>query len=293
MVGAVDRDEGLGVPCRVEDPLSILHTHRLVGRRVQHQERVTQPVNTLRLRLRGDVVEELPTDAEHTAPQIHLGLPAPLDLLPPAAEGVRDMSRVHRGTDRGHRRDLGYPVSGGQHRCAAQGMPDEDRRCREVFAQMVRGTHEIVHIGAERTVGEVAPGLTEAGEIHTEDRDSAFGQLPGDPSGRQPVLATREAGGEYGVRPRRPLRQIQARHQRNAPRTGEFDFPTVPGHLSIPRPNLNIVAYNPPMIHRPVIAAWRSGRIGCLEPLNLSRSAVREDSCQVCVQVEMKALAAR
>jgi hypothetical protein len=31
MVGAVDRDEGLGVPCRVEDPLSILHADRDLG----------------------------------------------------------------------------------------------------------------------------------------------------------------------------------------------------------------------------------------------------------------------
>lgn len=86
---------------------------------------MTQPVDALRLRLRGDVVEELPADAEHTALRIHLGLP---DLLQPAAEGVHDVFRIGRGTDRGECRDLGYPVRGGQHGRAAQRMPDEERQ---------------------------------------------------------------------------------------------------------------------------------------------------------------------
>src|SRR5690242_8793076 len=84
MVGAVDRDERLRMSCPVEDLLGILHAHRLVARRVQHQQRAVQSVDALRLRLPGDVVEELPTDGEHAAAQIHLGFPAPLDLLPPA-----------------------------------------------------------------------------------------------------------------------------------------------------------------------------------------------------------------
>jgi hypothetical protein len=43
---------------------------------------------------------------------------------------------------------------------------------------MVRGAHEIILIGAERTVGEVTPGLTEAGESGESALKTAIPRTP-------------------------------------------------------------------------------------------------------------------
>ena len=76
-------------------------------------------------------------------------------------------------------------VRGGQHRGAAEAVPDQDRGRAMHLAQMVGGRDQIGDVGGERRVGELAFAGAEAGEIEAQHRDAARRQPFGDALGRE------------------------------------------------------------------------------------------------------------
>jgi len=56
------------------------------------------------------------------------------------------MRRVEGRGNRHHRACLGDAMRGGQHRRAAEAVPDQDRRSGERAAQMIGGGHQIVDV---------------------------------------------------------------------------------------------------------------------------------------------------
>ena len=65
-----------------------------------------------------------------------------------------------------------HAVGGGEHRGAAERVADEQGRRREPLAQMVGGAHQVLDVGGERGVGELALRRAEPGEVEAQDGDA-------------------------------------------------------------------------------------------------------------------------
>ena len=120
VVGAVEGDERLRVASQVEDLAGVLDPDRLVDRRVHHQQGSSEPPDPLRLRLAGDVVEELLADPERSRGQADLGLALLLDLRPALGEQVQQVLGPGRRPDGGDGPSLRYLLGGGEDRGATQ-----------------------------------------------------------------------------------------------------------------------------------------------------------------------------
>ena len=101
------------------------------------------------------------------------------------AKEAGDMRRVAgRALTVDDRARLGDAVRGGEHRGAAEAVANQDRRRGQRFPQMIRGGDEIVHIGGERRVGELALAHAEPGEIETQHGNAVELQPLRDPPRR-------------------------------------------------------------------------------------------------------------
>ena len=72
MVGAGERDEALGMPGGDENVRGIVDADQIVGRRMEHQQRLAQVGEAFVELLRGDVVEEFALDAERPPGELPL-----------------------------------------------------------------------------------------------------------------------------------------------------------------------------------------------------------------------------
>ena len=95
------------------------------------------------------------------------------------------MRRVEGRGDCHHRARLGDALRCGEHRRAAEAMPDQDCWRGERAAQMVRGGDQIVDVRRKRGVGELALARTQAGEIEPQHRNAALFQSIGDMAWRR------------------------------------------------------------------------------------------------------------
>jgi hypothetical protein len=102
--------------------------------------------------------------------------------------------------------------------------------------QEVGGLHEVLDVGAEVGVGEIAPAGAEAGEIEAQHRDAVACQLLGDAAGREDVLRAGEAVGEQREGARLAFRQFEPACQRGALRAGEGELLEAGRHRRAPRP---------------------------------------------------------
>ncbi len=99
---------------RVEDLARVLDPDRVVDRRVHHQQRDSEPLDSLGLGLTCHVIEELPADPEGARGQAYLGLASLLDLPPALAEQVQQVLGVRRGSDGGDSPGLRNLLGGGE-----------------------------------------------------------------------------------------------------------------------------------------------------------------------------------
>nr|WP_240045096.1 hypothetical protein [Streptomyces alboflavus] len=79
---------------------------------------------------------------------------------------------------------------------------------------MVGRTNEVLDVGGERALGEVAAGLAQAGEVEAQHGDAVCGQGFGDPGRGVAVLAAGEAVREHGIRGRDLGREFKDCRQR-------------------------------------------------------------------------------
>ena len=88
---------------------------------------------------------------------------------------------------------------------------------------MIGGAHQVLDVGGERGVGELALRRAEPGEIEAQDRDAERGQLGGNVAGGDDVLRAREAVREQRIGAHRARRQIEPRGELVAEAAGEGD----------------------------------------------------------------------
>ncbi len=80
MVGAVERHIALGMARRLEDRLGVLDPDRVVGGRMEHDQRLAETGDARALVLRAQIVEEALADGEVAAGKRDLGLALGVDL---------------------------------------------------------------------------------------------------------------------------------------------------------------------------------------------------------------------
>ena len=163
---------------------------------------------------------------------------------------------------------FGDAVGDGEHCRPAQRVPDQKRWCRIVCAEKISGVGQIVNVGAEVGVGEVAPRLAQPGEVESEDRDSEVGQGSGDPGGREHVFTAGEAVRKQGIRSGYRVREVQPRGQWRPLGPGEFQSLALLAHFF---PSLSVILGRGTGSHR-AQASGRSGQCRTRCPRTSSRS---------------------
>jgi hypothetical protein len=140
-----------------------------------------------------DVIEEGAAYMELPASECYLDFVLLTDRARAIDKQARDVPRIGWCVDRYHCARLGNTVRGGQHGRTAEAVADENRGCGECLAQVVRCGDEILDVGGERGVGELAFAAAEASEIKTQHGYSVLFQAVGDAPCGSIVLAAGEA----------------------------------------------------------------------------------------------------
>ena len=153
---------------------------------------------------------------------LHLAVHGDVGDLP--LEQAGDVGGIGRRTDGDYGSRLGNAVSGGEHRGAAETVPDQNRRRREFLPQVIGGGDQIVDIRRERGIGELAFAGAEPGEIEAQHGDAVQGQPLGDAPRRAIVLAAGEAMGEQRHGADRTVRPVEQRGELVALLVAKVEF---------------------------------------------------------------------
>ena len=198
VIGAVQRDEALGVAGGFVDFLGLLDGDCGVVRRVKDQQGLAQTGDAAGLVVAGHVFQELALDGELATGQRDGGFAVCADGIQILAELTQDVAGLGRCGDGGDGTGFGNALGRGQHGGTAQAVADQQGR-RLVFApQEVGGGQQVGDVGGEVAVGEVALAGAQTGEVEAHHGHAACLQGTADAGGSLDVLAAGEAVGEEG-----------------------------------------------------------------------------------------------
>ena len=223
MIGAGERHKTLGMLGRDEDAGGVVDADGIVGRRVQHQQRLMEAGDIRHQAVLGDIVEELAGDMERPAGERDLDLAVRADVLDAVLEQAGDMGGIGGGGDSDDGSGVRNFSCGGEDRGAAEAVADQDRRRFSGFAQMIGGVNQVGDVGGEGGVGKIAFAGAEPGEIEPQHRDAPGRQRRCDAPRGQHILAAGEAMREQRVGERLTLRQVERCGQLMAAFTGELE----------------------------------------------------------------------
>ena len=187
VIGAIERDEALRVAGHLEETACVLDADGLVDGRVEDEQRLAE-IRHGGLQRRGrQILEELPADPERPAGERDQRLAARGDLLALVREELRHVAWIRRRADRrdGNGPGIAVPPPGPPRRrgCGRRASPAPRARGEEV-----RGADQVLDVGGEGRVGEVAVAAAESREVEPQHGHRS-----------QPVRAIRGS-------PRRPCR---------------------------------------------------------------------------------------
>ena len=106
------------------------------------------------------------------------------------------MLRVERSADGGDRADRLDPACGLKHCGSTQGVADQDSGGLQGAGHVPGRSEQIVDVGCERRIDEVACTLPQASKIETQHSDALLRERAADVHGRFEVLGAGEAMGE-------------------------------------------------------------------------------------------------
>jgi len=196
MIGLIERNEGFRVFGGLENAPGVVDADGLVERPVKDQQRLFHGPDLVLEGLAGNVFEELLLDREAASGQGHFRDAVLFDALQIAPEVVLHMVRIGRRPDGADALDTVHGAGRRQHGGATEAVADQDRRRLMVFAKPVCGGDQVVDVGTEVGVGELAVAMAEPREIKPEDADAVLDEAGGDPLGGKDVLRAGETVGE-------------------------------------------------------------------------------------------------
>ena len=103
------------------------------------------------------------------------------------------MRRIERRSDGHDRTRFGDAMRRGEHRRAAEAVADQNRRCGDLYPQVIGSGNEIIDIRGESGVGEFAFTAAEPGEIETQYRDTVRSETARNQARRLVVFAAGKA----------------------------------------------------------------------------------------------------
>ena len=224
VVGVVEGDEALGVLGGGEDGGGVVDADDRVQRGVEDEECAAEIADGVRSSLAGgDVLEKGALDGEGAAAERHLGLALGLDVGERAAEIVGDVGRVGGGADGDDGLGAGDLAGGGEHGGTAQAVADQDAWRQAALLEVGGGARQVLDVGAEVGVGELALAVAEAGEVEAQHGDAEACQALGDAAGGGDVLRAGEAVGEEGGGDGLAVGQVEPGGEHVARVAGEVD----------------------------------------------------------------------
>ena len=126
MIRVIERNEALGMLCRLKDTRRILDAHALIKRRMKH-EQCTAKTGNRRLHVwGGKILEKAFADDKIPAGQAHSGLAMIAYLFDAITEEVGDMLWRIRGADSDDAAHRWKAVRSLQHGSSAQRMSDQE-----------------------------------------------------------------------------------------------------------------------------------------------------------------------
>lgn len=221
MVGTVERDKALGMTGGFEDAPRMVDLDHLVGGRVQHQERPPESADALALTLPGEIVDQRPANTKRTAGERHVGFLRRGKLGRRGQKRLLEMLGLGRRADRHHRLDLGDPTGHREDGGPAEAVPDQEIGGPPTVPQKVDRGAQVLQIGREVGVGEIALAFPQTGEVKAKDLEPLLDQRPGDPHDRLQVLRAGKAMGKKGEPPGGFAGGIETRGELLTARAGE------------------------------------------------------------------------
>ena len=109
-----------------------------------------------------------------------------------------DVGSGGRRTDRNDARCLGHLGRSGEHRRPAQAVSDQQRGRRIAASQVVRSRHQITDVRRKVGIGELPLTAADPSEVKAQYGNVTRRQTPGNPEGREDVLAAGETVREQG-----------------------------------------------------------------------------------------------
>lgn len=137
MIGAVERNEALRVPRRLENLAGVVDADDRVQRCVKDQERLSQRADPLGRALLFQILQKLLSHRERAPGEHHLGLALGFDFLPRLFEQATDVGGIERGADGRNGLRLRHVLRGREHGSTAERMADQQLRRLILFAQMI------------------------------------------------------------------------------------------------------------------------------------------------------------
>jgi hypothetical protein len=137
MIGAVERNEALGVLRRLEYLAGVVDADYRVQRCVKDQEGLPQRADPLGRALLFQILQKLLSHRERAPGERHLGLAFGFDFLPRLFEQVTDVGGIERGADGRNGLRLRHVLRGREHGSTAERMADQQLRGLILFAQVI------------------------------------------------------------------------------------------------------------------------------------------------------------
>ena len=214
-----------------EDPGRVVDVYDGVARRMHHHQRLAETLHRGADFLRPDVVEKLLLDPEITAGDADPRVAFRVDFLERVLDQAQDVVRVEGRSDGRDRGRLGDPRSRGEHRRAAEAVPDQERRGAVLAPEEVRRGDEIVDVRGEIGVREITLAPAQAGEIEAQHGKPLLGERGADRGRGLALLGAGEAVGEDGVGERRPGGRVEPRGERRTECAGKSHGSTAGCHM--------------------------------------------------------------
>jgi hypothetical protein len=173
----VERYEALGVPAGIEDAPSVLDPDHLVSRSMEDEQRPVQVVDLCTEILRTHVLQELTADGEPPSGKLNRRLARALDSGHFGLEACNHVFRIGRCCDRHHRLYVRQVAGGREYRRAAERVTDQKLGRPMMLCEIVGGAAEVLDVGGEVRVGELATRGAEAREVEAQDGNAAQGEF--------------------------------------------------------------------------------------------------------------------
>lgn len=188
VIRTIQRDETLGLACGGEDALRVIDVYDLIRRRVEDDEGTPEIPDRVAHPVFRQVVEQLPADTDASTGKSDKRFLLRREFGSSVKQGTTQEGGLRGRTNRRdhcrfrdqrrHRQDGG----------PAEAVADQQTWGLVIVTEEVRGRAQVVQVGGEVGISEVALAFTQPREVEPQHGDAAFHERATDPVNHFQVL---------------------------------------------------------------------------------------------------------